>query len=55
MESPGNDDRPSVVDDFAAAVWENREPKPNPDEAIKTLKVLDALTRSVHEGREVDV
>lgn len=51
----GEDQMVHMLDDFAAAVWENREPKPNPDEAIKTLKVLDALTRSVHEGREVDV
>jgi predicted dehydrogenase len=44
-----------MLDDFAAAVWENRDPDPPVDEAVKTLRVLDALTRSVREGREVDV
>jgi len=28
---------------------------PNPDEAVKTLKVLDALARSAREGKEVTV
>lgn len=51
----GEDQMVHMLDDFAHAVWENREPKPSPSEAIKTLRVLDALTRSVQEGREVDI
>ena len=34
---------------------ENRDPTPAIDEAVKTLKVLDALARSAREGREVAV
>jgi len=44
-----------MLDDFAKAVWENRDPTPAPDEAVKTLKVLDAISRSVREGKEVPV
>ena len=44
-----------MLDDFAAAVWAERDTDPPPDEAVKTLRVMDALARSVREGREVDV
>jgi len=44
-----------MLDDFAAAVWEKRDPDPRPDEAVKTLRALDALARSVQEGQEVAV
>jgi predicted dehydrogenase len=44
-----------MLDEFAAAVWEGRDPRPRPDEAVKTLRVLDAIRRSIAEGREVDV
>jgi D-xylose 1-dehydrogenase (NADP+, D-xylono-1,5-lactone-forming) len=44
-----------MLDGFARAVWEGRDAVPSPDEAVKTLRVLDALTRSVREGREVEV
>jgi D-xylose 1-dehydrogenase (NADP+, D-xylono-1,5-lactone-forming) len=44
-----------MLDDFAEAVWAGHDPSPPPDEAVKTLRVLDALARSVREGREVEV
>ena len=44
-----------MLDDFAAAVREKREAVPSPDEAVKTLRVLDALAKSAREGRAVEV
>lgn len=55
VETPGEDQMVHMLDDFAAAVSEGRECEPNPDEAVKTLKVLDAVARSAREGREVAV
>ena len=55
VETPGQDQMVHMLDDFAAAVREGREPVPNPDEAVKTLRVLDALARSAREGQEVAV
>jgi predicted dehydrogenase len=51
----GEDQMVHMLDDFAQAVWAGRDPVPGPDEAVKTLRVLDALARSVRAGREVDV
>jgi D-xylose 1-dehydrogenase (NADP+, D-xylono-1,5-lactone-forming) len=55
VETPGENQMVHMLDDFAAAVFGNREPEPNPDEAVKTARVLDALARSAREGREVEV
>ncbi len=55
MAIEGEDHMVHMLDDFANAVWEKRDPRPGPDEAVKTLRVLDAITRSVREGREVAV
>ena len=44
-----------MLDDFAAAVWSGRDTDPPPDEAVKSLRVMDALSRSVREGREVEI
>jgi xylose dehydrogenase (NAD/NADP) len=44
-----------MLDDFAAAVQENRDPQPHPRQAVATLRVLDALAKSARENREVDV
>jgi predicted dehydrogenase len=44
-----------MLDDFSQAVLEDRDPIPSPEEAIRTLRVLDALARSAREGREVDI
>jgi predicted dehydrogenase len=51
----GEDQIVRMLDEFAAAVWDGRDPRPGPDEAVKTLRVLDALRRSIAEGREVAV
>lgn len=55
VETPGENQMVHMLDDFAAAVAEKREPYPNPDEAVKTLKVLDALAKSASERKEVAV
>lgn len=55
VETPGENQMVHMLDDFAAAVRERREPYPNPDEAVKSLRVMDALRRSAAEGREVSV
>ncbi|OWK36015.1 Gfo/Idh/MocA family protein [Fimbriiglobus ruber] len=55
IATPGENQMVHMLDDFAAAVFEKREPYPNPDEAVKTGKVLDALAKSAREGREVEV
>jgi len=42
-----------MLDDFATAVWSERETDPPPEEAVKSLRAMDALARSVQEGLEV--
>jgi predicted dehydrogenase len=44
-----------MIEDLGNAVFEMREPQPSPDEAVKTLRVLDALAKSAREGKEVTV
>jgi predicted dehydrogenase len=44
-----------MLEDFADAVFEGREPQPSPEEAVKTLKVLDALGRAGRVGHDVAV
>lgn len=53
VETPGENQMVHMLDDFAAAVAEHREPYPNPDEAVKSLRVMDALAKSAREGREI--
>ena len=55
VETPGENQMVHMLDDFAAAVAEKREPHPNPDEAVRTLRVLDAIARAAREGKEVTV
>jgi predicted dehydrogenase len=55
VPTPGENQMVHMLDDFAAAIAEKREPFPNPDEAVKTLRVLDALMESAKTGREVRV
>jgi xylose dehydrogenase (NAD/NADP) len=55
FETPGYDQVVCMIDDFAAAVREGRECVPNPDEAVKTARVLDALAKSARDGVEVRV
>jgi D-xylose 1-dehydrogenase (NADP+, D-xylono-1,5-lactone-forming) len=53
IETPGENQMVHMLDDFAAAVAENREAVPNPDQAVRTGRVLDALARSARNGVEV--
>jgi D-xylose 1-dehydrogenase (NADP+, D-xylono-1,5-lactone-forming) len=52
---PGHEQMVHMLDDFAHAVWENREAVPDPDEAWKTLQVLDAIAESARTGVEVQI
>ncbi len=53
IETPGENQMVHMLDDFAQAVHEKRDCYPNPDEAVKTNRVMDALAKSAKEGREV--
>jgi predicted dehydrogenase len=44
-----------MIDDFSRAVLERVPVRPAPEEAVQTLRVLDALARSAQEEREMDV
>jgi predicted dehydrogenase len=44
-----------MIEDFSLAVLEDRPVQPDPEEAVRTLRVLDALARSAQEERESDV
>jgi predicted dehydrogenase len=51
----GRDQIVCMLEDFGRAVRAGRDPEPTPDEAVKTLRVLDALAQSAREGRAVEV
>ena len=51
----GHDQIARMIEDFGRDVFEKRDPIPSPEEAIRTLRVLDALAQSAREGREVEV
>jgi predicted dehydrogenase len=51
----GHDQIAHMIDDFCRAVLHGEPVKPSPDEAVKTLRVLDALALSAREGRETAV
>jgi predicted dehydrogenase len=51
----GEDQIVHMLQNFGRAVLENRPINPPPDEAVKTLQVLDALSGSAGEGRAVAV
>jgi len=44
-----------MIEDFGRAVLRGEAIQPPPDEAVRTLRVLDALAESVRRGRPVDV
>lgn len=52
---PSADQIACMIEEFGKAVIEKRDPVPSPEEAIRTLRVLDALAQSAREGREVPV
>jgi predicted dehydrogenase len=51
----GRDQIVSMIEGFGNAVRAGRDPQPSPDEAVKTLRVLDALAKSAREGKPVDL
>jgi predicted dehydrogenase len=51
----GEDQIVNMLDDFNRCVLEDRPVEPDPLEAVKTLRVLDALALSAREERVVDV
>ena len=44
-----------MIENFSRAVLENQPVTPPPEEAVKTLRVLDALAKSAWEGRTVAI
>jgi len=55
IATPGANQIVCMLDDFASAVRENREPMTSPKEAIRNAKVIDALLLSAKEKRIVNV
>jgi predicted dehydrogenase len=55
IHTEGEDQIVHMIQNFSRAVLENRDVTPSPDEAVRTLEVLDAVTRSAGEGRAVAV
>jgi predicted dehydrogenase len=51
----GEDQIAHMIDDFSRAVLDGTPVRPDPEEAVRTLKVLDALAASAQEEREMDV
>lgn len=51
----GHEQIQCMLENFNTAVLENRPVAPSADEAVKTLKVLDALARSAREEKVVDI
>jgi predicted dehydrogenase len=51
----GEDQIVHMLEDFGRAVLHNEPVQPPPEEAVKTLRVLDALAKSAREGRVVEV
>jgi predicted dehydrogenase len=51
----GADQIATMIDEFSWSVLEDRPVRPNPAEAVRTLRVLDALARSAAMGTPVDV
>jgi xylose dehydrogenase (NAD/NADP) len=55
MAVEGHDQIQRMLEDFGRFVLEGQPVVPPPEEAVKTLRVLDALAQSAHEGRAVPV
>jgi len=45
----------NLLEEFGRAIQEKREPRPSIEEAVKTLKVLDALAKSARDGKPVEI
>ncbi len=55
IETPGHDQIVCMLDDFSRAVLERRPVQPDADQAVGTLRVLDALARSAREEQTINV
>jgi predicted dehydrogenase len=55
ITTPGHDQIACMVDAFSWSALHKVPVRPDPSEAVKTLRVLDALAKSAAEGREIDV
>lgn len=51
----GSEQIQCMLENFSRYVLKDEPVSPDPEEAVKTLRVLDALARSAREGRAVDV
>ena len=51
----GEDQIVRMIDNFSQAVLQNQPTNPPPEEAVRTLRVLDALAKSAREDRVVTV
>ncbi len=55
VEQPALNAYSLQADDFAAAVWKEREPRFDPSDAIANMKVIDACLTSIHERKRVEI
>src|SRR5258708_39350433 len=51
----GHDQIQCMLENFSHYVLDGEPVRPDPEEAVKTLRVLDALARSAREGRAVEI
>jgi D-xylose 1-dehydrogenase (NADP+, D-xylono-1,5-lactone-forming) len=51
----GSDQIQCMLENFSHYVLDNAPVQPDPEEAVKTLRVLDALAQSAREGRAVEI
>jgi predicted dehydrogenase len=51
----GEDQIQLMIENFSRAVLDNQPLTPPPEEAIKTLRVLDALEKSARDQKPMDV
>jgi predicted dehydrogenase len=52
---PDHDQIACMLDHFSRAVRDGLPVRPDPHEAVKSLRVLDALAKSARDGKEVVV
>jgi xylose dehydrogenase (NAD/NADP) len=51
----GHDQIQCMLENFSHYVLDGEPVRPDSEEAVKTLRVLDALARSAREGRAVEI
>jgi predicted dehydrogenase len=55
VRTPGHNQIVQMLEDFSQAVLGKVPVQPGPEEAIRTLRVMDALARSAQEGQPIEV